>query len=369
MASTRNYALDSGSGTKTFPAPELPYQPPTPRKRNRPIGLIGCGGIAEQQLEAYADAGFNVVALSSRDPRKANALRRQFFPLATVYSDYRKLLEHDGLEVVDVTTHVDFRPRIIEAAIQEKKHVLSQKPFVLDLDEGQKLVQMATRAKVKLAVNQNARWAPHYSYIRHAIEKGLIGEVTAVHFGLHWDHNWVAGSPFDEMRHLILFDFGIHWFDLALAFLPDRRVKRVFASAVKSSGQQANPPLLAQALVEMDGAQASLVFDGSTSIGQLDETIVIGTKGTLRSTGPDLSHQTVTITTDRGTATPVLTGKWFNDAFRGTMGELLLSIDQQREPHNNAADNLNSVALTIAACRSVQAHLPQVPGKVRRLKL
>src|SRR5437899_2131702 len=83
--------------------------------------------------------------------------------------------------------------------------------------------------------------------------------------------------------------------------------------------------MLAQALVEMDGAQASLIFDGSTSIGQLDETVVIGTKGTLRSTGPDLSHQTVTLTTERGTATPVLTGKWFNDAFRGTMGELLLS--------------------------------------------
>ena len=46
-----------------------------------------------------------------------------------------------------------------------------------------------------------------------------------------------------------------------------------------------------------------------------------------------------------------------------------VTFQKMLEPHNSAADNLNSVALTIAACRSVETHLPQVPGKVRRLKL
>ncbi len=47
-----NYALESGDA-KTIPAPQLHYEPPTPRKYNPPIGVIGCGGITQMHLRAY----------------------------------------------------------------------------------------------------------------------------------------------------------------------------------------------------------------------------------------------------------------------------------------------------------------------------
>ena len=43
------------------------------------------------------------------------------------------------------------------SALEAGKHVLSQKPFVLDLDDGQELVDLADRNGLKLAVNQNGR--------------------------------------------------------------------------------------------------------------------------------------------------------------------------------------------------------------------
>jgi predicted dehydrogenase len=59
--------------------------------------------------------------------------------------------------------------------------VLSQKPFVLDLDVGERLCERAAKRGVRLAINQNGRWAPHLACMREAVIAGLIGEVIGVH--------------------------------------------------------------------------------------------------------------------------------------------------------------------------------------------
>ena len=72
--------------------------------------------------------------------------------------------------------------------------MLSQKPFVTDLADGRRLVDLAKSVDRKLAVNQNGRWAPHFRYIMQAIEAGLIGNVTTIDFSLQWDQTWIAGN-------------------------------------------------------------------------------------------------------------------------------------------------------------------------------
>jgi hypothetical protein len=80
-----------------------------------------------------------------------------------------------------------------------------------------------------------------------------------------------------------------------------------------------------------------------------------------------LGNQTVTLYTEKGQAQPKLEGSWFPDGFHGTMGELLRSIEEGREPSNSARDNLRSLALCFAAIASATDGTPKVPGEVRRL--
>jgi predicted dehydrogenase len=228
-------------------------------------------------------------------------------------------------------------------------------------------VEQADRRGVRLAVNQNGRWAPHFAYLRAAIAKGLVGAPFAAHLDVHWDHNWVSGTPFDDEPHLVLYDFGIHWFDILSCFMGDRVATRVFASEATSPSQRARPPLLASAVVEYEGAQATLTFDADARFGKADRTRVTGPKGTIASEGPSLEKQTVTLHTAKGMARPRLTGSWFKDGFHGTMAELLCAIEQNREPSNSARDNLRSLALCFAACASAGRGRPVVPGSVRRI--
>lgn len=344
-----DYGLSKVAEAKRIAAPDLPYQPRESKSYCPEIGLIGCGGISAQHLNAYRRAGYRVVALCDRNKSKAIARRDEFFPQAQVFSDYRDLLALKEIEVVDVTTHPADRVEIVEAALLAGKHVLSQKPFVTDLEIGRRLVALAESQNLKLAVNQNGRWAPHFSYIGQAVQAGLIGEVQSVNFTLHWDHNWIIGTEFEKIEHLILSDFGIHWFDLAASFFGERKVLNVFATAARAVRQRAKVPMLAQAVIEFEGGVASLFFNANVTHGQEDRTVVAGTKGTITSRGPSLSEQTVTLFTAEGYAQPELTGTWFREGFQGAMAELLCAIEEQREPSNNARDNLKSLELCFAA--------------------
>jgi predicted dehydrogenase len=362
-----DYGLAKPINGALIEAPVLPYLLRNPKYYNPEIGVIGCGGIAVQHLNAYSHAGFRVTALCDRTESKARAYQARFYPNATVTTDYRELLRRDEIEVVDITTHPEDRVEIIMEALRAGKHVLSQKPFVIDLDLGERLVDLADACGVRLAVNQNGRWAPHFSFIREALRAGLIGRLMSAHFSAHWDHNWIIGTKFEGIESLVLYDFGIHWFDLAAHLFEGRGALRVSAFTTRASGQRAKPPMLAQAIIEFEGGQASIVFNANVEHGQEDRTVIAGTEGTIISAGPSLSEQAITIYTAEGHARPALEGTWFREGFHGAMAELLCAIEEGREPVNNARGNLRGLGLCFAALASAAESLARVPGSVRNL--
>lgn len=359
------YALKS-TALPQVAAPDLPYQPPMPRTYRPRIGIIGAGGIVSAHLDAYRAAGWEVATICNRTRSKAEAKAAEFAPKARVTDRWEEVLTDPTIDVVDITPHPADRLPIIEAALKARKHVLSQKPFVLDLAEGRRLVALARQNGVKLAVNQNGRWAPHLAWMREAVRAGLIGDVISTHISIHWNHGWIAGTPFEQIEDLILYDFGIHWFDFLRSVIGPR-AQTVFATAAHATGQSAKAPLLAQCLVQMEGGQASLVFDGAAPHGPRDTTYIAGTKGSLQSDGPDLGQQSVTLSTAGGIARPHLQGTWFNDGFRGAMGALLVAIEDDTEPANGAEENLDSLALAFAAIQSRRTGQPVQVGAATRL--
>jgi predicted dehydrogenase len=363
MADRDDYALVSKAAAEVA-APDLPYRPPHPKWRHR-IALVGAGGISFAHLDAYRAHGFEVAAILSRDRAKADARAAEFFPEAEVMTDYAALLNRPDITVLDLTPHPEDRFPLIESALTAGKHVLSQKPFVTDLDTGERLVALARAQGVKLAINQNGRWAPHMAWMRAAVRNGLIGEVTGVHCSLHWNHLWVKGTPFEDVPDLVLFDFGVHWFDFVTS-ITGKLANRAQAQAVYAPAAGVKPAMLASALLDFGTAQASLTFDAATPFGAQDTTYIAGTKGSLISRGPDLGHQQVELYTEAGVARPMLSGQWFNDGFAGAMGELLCAIEEGREPENSAEGNLLSLANCFAALKAASTGEPQPPGQVRQ---
>lgn len=351
----------------SMPAPDLPYQPLLPRTYRPAIGLIGCGGITRSHLAAYRTDGLRVAALCDLREDSARERRDAFYPEADLYTDHRALLEDENIEVVDVALHPGPRAAVIEDALRAGKHVLSQKPFVLDLDEGLRLVELAESLDRKLAVNQNGRWAPYVRFADQAVRDGLLGSVQSVDIGIQWDHSWIQGTRFERIHHILLFDFAVHWLDMTAMLFGDQRALRVGAGTASARTQPIAPPLTASAAITFEQGCAALALDGFCRQGAEESLTVTGDRGTLRCRGPVCACDHIILVTEDGVCRPRLEGAWFDDGFRGAMGELLCAIEEDRDPSHAARNNLRSLEIVFAVVEAADTGRTQVPGDVRRV--
>ena len=180
---------------------------------------------------------------------------------------------------------------------------------------------------------------------------------------LAWDHTWTRGSKFADLHHLILSDFGIHWFDAVTCVFGDRKARSVFANAVKAPQQDMKVPMLANAIINFGDGLASLGFSAYQSFAPQEYLCCVGSKGTIRGTANVANITELELTTKNGTAKIPLKGKWFPDGFRGTLGEFLRSIEEARESTISATNNLRSLELCFAALASADTSLPVKPGE------
>jgi predicted dehydrogenase len=333
------------------------------------IGVVGAGGISQMHLAAYRAAGYRVLAICDLDLARAEHRREEFFPDAETTIDFRELLARGDIEVVDIATHVEGRPALVSASLQAGKHVLSQKPFVRDLGVGQKLAEEADDLARRLAVNQNGRWAPHFAYLLAAVHNGVIGTVTSADFAVYWPHDaGVRDDPnFSTMADLVLYDFGIHWFDvIAQVFASQGSAIRVFASLGDRPRQLISVPTQAQVVIDFEDAQATLLLRGSAPRLEEGSYRVEGTDGVLSHHGLSLGGTDVRVVTDREDVLVPLEGNWWVNGMHGTMAELLRAVEENRQPSNQARASLPGLALCFAAIESARTGQVVDPRTIKR---
>jgi len=333
------------------------------------IGLIGCGWISEAQLRAYREAGLVVSALCDRTLAKAEARRDEFFPQARATTSIDELLSDPGIDIIDIATHLDGRPELVRRALTAGKHVLSQKPFVRDIEDGFSLISLAAEVGRVLAVNQNGRWAPHFSAALTSVERGDIGDVTSADFQVYWPHDvQFADDPHvSTMQDLMLYDFGIHWFDLVAQLLNGAgEPLRVYASVSSRPGQAIDVPTQAEAIIEYERARATIVFRGSSRFAESGSYRVEGTRGVIQHHGASLGGESVRFDTEDGTLDLPLSGDWWSRGMTGTMAELIHAIDTGEIARNNAESAIDGLRLCFAALWSAETGVPVDPRTVRR---
>ena len=125
--------------------------------------------------------------------------------------------------------------------------------------------------------------------------------------------------------------------------------------------------MMGGATIQFTNGFANLGFDGHSKQGSLERFTITGSKGVLTSMGPLLKGAEVKLETEEGVAVAQLKGEWFNDGFRGTMGELLCSIAEDREPFNSARNNLKTLETVFAVIKSADTGQTVKPGDHRQL--
>src|SRR5258708_38851888 len=112
----------------------LDYLPRLPRRKDSRIGCAGAGFIMRDcHLVAYRQAGFNPIAIASRNPERARSAAETHH-IPRVHATYADLLADPNLEVPDVAGPPDAQPALIREAGPPNDHIrgiLPQKPLAV----------------------------------------------------------------------------------------------------------------------------------------------------------------------------------------------------------------------------------------------
>jgi len=163
---------------------------PDQAKEALPVAVIGVGGFGRWTLQALrASPIVRVVGVSDRDPTvAAQAVRGSDIPH---YGDNRSLLAETRPAAVYLAVPPMAAVDIVEICAQRGVHVWKEMPLGRNLDEAVALVRLMEKAKLKLAIGTQRRFAVGY---RRAWE--LRRRLGCVFLGrTHYLFNW--GSKLD----------------------------------------------------------------------------------------------------------------------------------------------------------------------------
>src|SRR5262245_2023775 len=109
------------------------------------IGLIGLGFMGRMHLAAYGKIrGAEIVAVADQDEKRARgdfsgawgnipgAIERLDMTGITGTTDFRALIAHPAVDVVDICVPTPAHEPLALAALEAGKHVLCEKPLALD---------------------------------------------------------------------------------------------------------------------------------------------------------------------------------------------------------------------------------------------
>jgi predicted dehydrogenase len=141
------------------------------------VGIIGCGNISTAYLRlAPLFRGLEVRACADVVPAAAEAKAKEFGVEA---QSIDALLANEAVEVVINLTIPEAHFGVSSDALEAGKHVYSEKPFVLTVEEGLKLKALADGKNLRVGSAPDTFLGGAHQYARKLVDDGAIGTVTA----------------------------------------------------------------------------------------------------------------------------------------------------------------------------------------------
>ncbi|MCL2264759.1 MAG: Gfo/Idh/MocA family oxidoreductase [Treponema sp.] len=287
------------------------------------VGIIGCGGIAEQKhLPAIGKIGeAEVTAFCDTRAERVEFLCKKFgAPGAKEYTEYKELLKDDSLDVIHVCTPNRSHSPITVAALEAGKHVMCEKPMATGFEDAKKMVDAAKKAGKLLTVGYQYRCMPAPLHLRKICERGDLGEIyyAKAHairrrgvptWGVFLKEKEQGGGP--------LIDIGTHALDMTLWMMNNYKPKSVVGNVYKKLNDNPDSGNIwgpwdpkeftvedsAFGFITMENG-ATIVLEASWALNSLDNgegmCTLCGTKGGadmkdgLRINSADLGRLTVT---------------------------------------------------------------------------
>jgi predicted dehydrogenase len=318
------------------------------------VGLIGCGIISRAHARGYLANTDQVRVAAVADVVESSATERaEQLGGATVYTDYREMLDRADLDAVDICIPHHLHADAIVAAAEAGKHILCEKPLCLTPAEADRIKRAIAASGVTLMCAHNGLFLPAVAQAAELIARGALGRVyelrTTDSFANNFDPanmGWRARRETSGGGELI--DTGYHPTYLLLHLATGRPVE-VTAMLTTHRLTFMDGEDSARVLVRFDdGAVGEVVTSWAYDAPPFAEKFsVCGELGTLWSDGHTLHHRT-------GQDAPVVTQYARVDTTAAEIADFVACIRDRRRPIHNEVEGTDVLEVILAAYRSAE---------------
>jgi len=155
--------------------------------------LIGCGRIAINHIKAILiNKNIKLVALCDIDLKQIKILAQKTglsLDGVNLYSSHKELLKKDDLDIVAVATDSGSHAKIAIDCLNKKVHVIVEKPMSLSVKDANKMIEIANKNKVKLAVCHQNRFNKVIFRLKQAIDEKKMGKINYGVANIRWNRN------------------------------------------------------------------------------------------------------------------------------------------------------------------------------------
>ena len=144
------------------------------------VGIIGCGDIANLNVLGYISSqDTELIAVCDTDIKRAKEkLERWGLRTVKIYEDYKKMIDHEDLDIVEILTphHLHY-PMTEYCARAGVPGISVQKPLAHTITDCEKMIEVCKQEKVKLKLFENFRFYPVFLKAKELLNQGIIGEL------------------------------------------------------------------------------------------------------------------------------------------------------------------------------------------------
>jgi len=250
--------------------------------------MIGLGGVGTWgHLPGYEEIpdDAKLVAFCDVNPGVINEPAKRHN--AKTFSDYNELLADPSVEMVDIALPHFLHGPVALAAAKAKKHILCEKPFMLDLKQADEVIQICKDNGLKLMVAENTRFVKAYEVAKKLLDKKMIGDICLARTYLGGSEmlrlsnpdNWIGKQA--KAGGGVMMDSGVHSYFLVRWMVGE--INKVYAhTSVFKKDLYQDVEDNATVLYEFEtGAIGSSMFSNTTEAPWTERLELFGTKGSL----------------------------------------------------------------------------------------
>lgn len=259
--------------------------------------IIGCGRISSNNIQAAINNNLNIVALCDIIVERAEE-KKALFNLnnAKIYSDYKKMLAEEKLDLITVSTESGKHAQIAIDCINAGVNVIIEKPIALSIADADRIIQAGKQNNVKVCVCHQNRFNKSIQKIREAIENESFGRLLhgAAHIRWARDKNYYDQATWRgtwAQDGGALMNQCIHDIDL-LRWMMGDEVTEVMAYTDRLKHDYIEAEDLGIAILKFSNGSYGLI-EGTVNVypKNLEETLYIfGEKGTVKAGGKSVNR-------------------------------------------------------------------------------